>query len=423
MEVAKLRLLTELIHITDFRITEKWLIMVNIQWQKVGRWDIKYRYSNNNPFSKMQKYQLIGNSVRGLYDDGLKNGKWTDLDEEFNKEKQVTYNCVYKNEIKIGRWDIELRLYSSDPISKINSGGGQYDDGNKMCNWIDLDEQFNQIGTKNQILNKIQFLTEKARDLHSSPKIRVTSFPHNNLYIYQKRYILKKIEFSLSYPCHTIFHRKKFWQNESLMIQIIRLLKQYLPPNLLNILAWISKCYFQMNPFYHDLNLSTFQHKECNELEIRGPSFNALKSIENNMSNFNKKAKSQQIINSWIFINLTISSSLYLTQLINKKKQFYDQQPLNHFRKRRTKNTPLKQFKIKGYIIDFITSNSKEKINQTIIISLHIQKYCLDENFQFTQINFNLKLRMKSMQVKYFLTYFQYGIGYFKLLIWIIKRY
>ncbi|CAD8213444.1 unnamed protein product [Paramecium pentaurelia] len=80
---------------------------------------------------KCKKYQLIGDSGRGLYDDGLKIGKWTDLDEG------------KISNIKVGRWDIEFRSYKND-IQNRNSCG-QYDDGNKMGNWIDLDEQFKYL--------------------------------------------------------------------------------------------------------------------------------------------------------------------------------------------------------------------------------------------------------------------------------------
>ncbi|CAD8095940.1 unnamed protein product [Paramecium primaurelia] len=108
--------------------------------KKVGRWEIEYRYDNNYPFSK------IGG---GLYKDGLKHGQWTDLDEDFSEEKQVTHNGEYQNEIKVGRWDIEYRLNSEKLFTKI--GGGQYVDGVKNSKWIELDEEFQNA--KQVVLN------------------------------------------------------------------------------------------------------------------------------------------------------------------------------------------------------------------------------------------------------------------------------
>ncbi|CAD8141269.1 unnamed protein product [Paramecium pentaurelia] len=105
--------------------------------KKVGKWDIEYRDNSSKQFSK------IGG---GQYDQGsdeIKIGKWIDLDERFYLYNQVTYNGEYKNGKKVGRWDIEFRDNSSQLFYKI--GGGSYDDrgdGVKIGKWIELDEGF-----------------------------------------------------------------------------------------------------------------------------------------------------------------------------------------------------------------------------------------------------------------------------------------
>ncbi|CAD8157751.1 unnamed protein product [Paramecium pentaurelia] len=105
--------------------------------KKVGRWDIYFRNEQNNAF------QLIGG---GFYDergDGFKNGRWIELDEEFNCNKQVIFIGVYNNGKKIGKWDIWFRQEISQSFTSI--GGGLYDEGNdgvKIGKWIDLDEGF-----------------------------------------------------------------------------------------------------------------------------------------------------------------------------------------------------------------------------------------------------------------------------------------
>ncbi|CAD8055828.1 unnamed protein product [Paramecium primaurelia] len=81
--------------------------------KKVGRWDIYFRNKQNNAF------QLIGG---GFYDergDGFKNGRWIDLDEEFNCNKQVIFIGVYNNGKKIGKWDIWFRQEISQSFTSM----------------------------------------------------------------------------------------------------------------------------------------------------------------------------------------------------------------------------------------------------------------------------------------------------------------
>ncbi|CAD8213918.1 unnamed protein product [Paramecium pentaurelia] len=94
--------------------------------KKVSKWEIEYQGS------------LIGG---GSYDEEgqeIKIGKWTELDEEFSYEKKVVHIGFYKNEKKVGRWEI---MYERSQI-----GGGLYDEGGsgaKNGKWIELDEKFN----------------------------------------------------------------------------------------------------------------------------------------------------------------------------------------------------------------------------------------------------------------------------------------
>ncbi|CAD8156367.1 unnamed protein product [Paramecium pentaurelia] len=102
--------------------------------KKTGRWNIKYRLEINQSFSK------IGG---GQYNqEGIKIGRWIDLDEGFYFEKQVTYNGEYQNGIKVGSWVINFRKDQNDEFKQI--GGGEYNqEGIKIGQWVDLDNRFN----------------------------------------------------------------------------------------------------------------------------------------------------------------------------------------------------------------------------------------------------------------------------------------
>ncbi|CAD8178907.1 unnamed protein product [Paramecium pentaurelia] len=126
------------------------------QDKKVGRW--KYQYEN---------VKING----GYYDSkderqNMKIGKWVDVDDEFQKKKQVIYNGEYKFGKKVGVWDILFRIgqnYSlffkneQDDRFKLMQnillivhlyhiirGGGLYNEDNGLKNgrWIDLYERF-----------------------------------------------------------------------------------------------------------------------------------------------------------------------------------------------------------------------------------------------------------------------------------------
>ncbi|CAD8121206.1 unnamed protein product [Paramecium sonneborni] len=108
----------------------------NIKGIKVGLWDILYCNINQ------KKLKLIGG---GLYDSsqGIKIGKWIELDKGFYLEKQITYVGEYNMKgIKFGRWDILYCNFWEKNYQLI--AGGSYDNakGNKIGKWIELDKEF-----------------------------------------------------------------------------------------------------------------------------------------------------------------------------------------------------------------------------------------------------------------------------------------
>ncbi|CAK66085.1 unnamed protein product (macronuclear) [Paramecium tetraurelia] len=94
-------------------------------------------------------YQQEGKNEKiggGSYDelgDELKVGQWVEISNNYRDNSQVTYNGEYNNGIKIGQWDIYQRIGFDQPIQKI--GGGQYDNvghGVKFGQWIELHDEF-----------------------------------------------------------------------------------------------------------------------------------------------------------------------------------------------------------------------------------------------------------------------------------------
>ncbi|CAD8213277.1 unnamed protein product [Paramecium pentaurelia] len=113
--------------------------------KKVGKWNIGYRVNSRNiSFIQMQKNNIKGviNTVHfsggGSYDErgDIKIGKWIEIFEGFEHSYQVTYRGQYKNGKKVGIWDI---LFVS-----IDCGGGSYDERGdiKIGKWIDIFERF-----------------------------------------------------------------------------------------------------------------------------------------------------------------------------------------------------------------------------------------------------------------------------------------
>ncbi|CAD8069659.1 unnamed protein product [Paramecium sonneborni] len=111
----------------------------NLNGIKIGRWDTVYcKYEE-------KEYKLIGGGFYDQQGNQKKIGKWLELDERFNYERQLIYQGEYNmNGAKVGRWDIMYFIYSSMEYKQI--GGGSYEqEGNekKIGKWIELDQYFN----------------------------------------------------------------------------------------------------------------------------------------------------------------------------------------------------------------------------------------------------------------------------------------
>ncbi|CAD8124901.1 unnamed protein product [Paramecium sonneborni] len=120
-----------------------------INGKKVGLWDIYWRLEENGPF------KLIG---CGLYDEsqGLKNGLWYELSDKFWSNNQVIYYGEYKNNCKIGKWDILWRLNQYCEFIRIGGGSYKQVQGQKQGKWIELNDQFsneNQITFQGEYQN------------------------------------------------------------------------------------------------------------------------------------------------------------------------------------------------------------------------------------------------------------------------------
>ncbi|CAD8110583.1 unnamed protein product [Paramecium primaurelia] len=101
--------------------------------KKFGKWEILYRANG------MEQFQKIGGGLYDLQGEGVKNGFWIELSEDFTYYSQVTYCGEYKKDKKVGRWDIWFNNGSNQKI-----GGGQYlqINGMKIGKWIELSDGF-----------------------------------------------------------------------------------------------------------------------------------------------------------------------------------------------------------------------------------------------------------------------------------------
>ncbi|CAK82741.1 unnamed protein product (macronuclear) [Paramecium tetraurelia] len=115
----------------------KW-IEIHENYQDYGKVTYEGIYNNERKEGKWRTYYnyfLIGG---GCYQFGLKFGNWIDLHEHFQDSCQVSFKGEYKNGKKIKRWDT---LYKQEII-----GGGQYDENEyKIGRWITLDENFGSL--------------------------------------------------------------------------------------------------------------------------------------------------------------------------------------------------------------------------------------------------------------------------------------
>ncbi|CAD8165546.1 unnamed protein product [Paramecium pentaurelia] len=95
---------------------------------KYGKWIIQHKMKQSN------QIEIIGD---GEYNaQGLRNGDWIEIFQNYDQYAQITFKGKYINGLKQGQWDI---LYQNDKI-----GGGNYNkDGEKQGKWTEVHENFN----------------------------------------------------------------------------------------------------------------------------------------------------------------------------------------------------------------------------------------------------------------------------------------
>ncbi|CAD8203039.1 unnamed protein product [Paramecium octaurelia] len=100
--------------------------------KKFGKWDIMFTWNGQNK---------IGGGLYDQHGEGLKIGKWIDIYDQYQQNRQITYNGEYKNGKKVSRWDIWFNY-----IGKSNKmGGGSYDEQGqelKVGSWLELSDGF-----------------------------------------------------------------------------------------------------------------------------------------------------------------------------------------------------------------------------------------------------------------------------------------
>ncbi|CAD8214087.1 unnamed protein product [Paramecium octaurelia] len=82
------------------------------------------------------KFQLIGGGSYGDKLNQIKQGKWAELQDQFQFFSNIIYYGEFKNGIKVGRWNIYFQVCSNYQFKFI--GGGTYDygcQGKKVGKW------------------------------------------------------------------------------------------------------------------------------------------------------------------------------------------------------------------------------------------------------------------------------------------------
>ncbi|CAD8155987.1 unnamed protein product [Paramecium octaurelia] len=97
----------------------------------------QYQYGQQmGIYQRIHKRNVIENGQ--LNQNGLKHGKWMEQHEFYNEYQQIIFNGDYNNGSKTGKWEAVFK--------KQNIGGGVYDDnGLKDGFWIDLCQNFTDV--------------------------------------------------------------------------------------------------------------------------------------------------------------------------------------------------------------------------------------------------------------------------------------
>ncbi|CAD8148205.1 unnamed protein product [Paramecium octaurelia] len=114
---------------------------------RVGKWEV---------YMIMDDYGSIHQIGFGEYDDGqedesrlgMKQGKWHELSSLLQSSSKVIYFGEYKNDIKIGRWEIYWKEKDEKSFKLIGGGlyedkiDGQFPEAIKQGRWVELNEGF-----------------------------------------------------------------------------------------------------------------------------------------------------------------------------------------------------------------------------------------------------------------------------------------
>ncbi|CAD8085729.1 unnamed protein product [Paramecium primaurelia] len=125
----------------------QWIELSQNFWDKAQVFE-KGKYSNNKRCDKWEFFHNNQLVSEGLYSqNGLKNGRWSDLHDNYHEGNKVILNGEYLEGQKVKKWNIVLK--------GTQIGGGYYNEiGEKDGNWIELHNNFNE---NNQIIEQGQY--------------------------------------------------------------------------------------------------------------------------------------------------------------------------------------------------------------------------------------------------------------------------
>ncbi|CAK68069.1 unnamed protein product (macronuclear) [Paramecium tetraurelia] len=105
----------------------------------------------------------------GSYEDGLKSGEWIEIHDNFQDNFKIIIEGEYDMGKKAGTWTSKIRQPSSQQQSII-IGGGNYNDGLKTGEWTELDQnyekQWNFTKGKNQLNHLLRNISRREKSLN-----------------------------------------------------------------------------------------------------------------------------------------------------------------------------------------------------------------------------------------------------------------
>ncbi|CAD8177628.1 unnamed protein product [Paramecium pentaurelia] len=110
--------------------------------KKVGKWDVIWLY------------EKVENKIAGgLYNNegDVKVGKWIDLDDSVSQQLQIIYVGDYENGKKIGSWIIYFNTTEKKFTIDNYIGGGKYEQGVKNGLWSEQSSKFSQFSKLRQL--------------------------------------------------------------------------------------------------------------------------------------------------------------------------------------------------------------------------------------------------------------------------------